>query len=89
MDEAMKALGKSVPTGGGTLAVWLIYGFAWAIAAVWLYAAIRPRYGAGPGTAARAAVAVWFFGCLLTSVAMWNMGLFPFSGLELVSKRRW
>ena len=31
------------------------------IAAVWLYAAIRPRYGAGPGTALCAGLAVWFF----------------------------
>jgi hypothetical protein len=84
MDEAMKALGKSVPTGGGTLAVWLIYGFAWAIAAVWLYAAIRPRYGPGPATAARAGLVAWFFCCLLSSVAMMNLGLFPFNPVEFV-----
>jgi len=81
-EETMRALGKTMPTGGSVLVVWLLYGFIWAIVAVWLYAAIRPRYGAGPATAARAAVAVWFFGCLLPGVAMWNMGLFPLSGLE-------
>ena len=82
-EATMQALGKTMPAGGSVLVVWLLYGFVWAIVAVWLYAAIRPRYGAGPGTAARAAVAAWFFGCLLPSVAMWNMGLLPFSGLEV------
>ena len=81
-EEMMKGLGKTMPTGGSVLLVWLLYGFAWAIVAVWLYAAIRPRFGPGPGTAARAAVVIWFFGCLLTSVAMWNMGLFPIGWLE-------
>lgn len=82
-EETMRALGKTMPTGGSVLTVWLLYGFIWAIVAVWLYAATRPRFGAGPGTAARAAVLVWFFSCLLPSIAMWNMGLFPFSGLEV------
>ena len=34
----------------------------------WLYAAIRPRYGAGPKTALCAGLFVWFLGYLLTSV---------------------
>jgi hypothetical protein len=33
--------------------------FALGIGAVWLYAAIRPRFGAGAKTAAIAGVAVW------------------------------
>jgi hypothetical protein len=32
------------------------------ISTMWLYAAIRPRYGPGPKTAALAGFAVWFFG---------------------------
>lgn len=82
--EMMKALGRTVPEGGGVLAVWLLWGFAWGIVAVWLYAAVRPRFGPGPGTAARVGVAAWFFCCLLSMVAMANMGLFPFNWLELV-----
>lgn len=35
--------------------------FAIGIATVWLYAAIRPRYGAGPKTALCAGLAVWLF----------------------------
>jgi len=81
--ELMKTLGKTMPQGGGVIMVWLLWGFAWGIVAVWLYAAIRPRYGPGPGTAARAGVGAWFFCCLLSMVAMMNLGIFPFSGLEL------
>jgi len=82
--EVMKSLGKAMPEGGSVIAVWLIWGFAWGIVAVWLYAAVRPRFGPGPGTAARVAVATWFFCCLLSMVAMANMGLIGFNGLELV-----
>jgi hypothetical protein len=83
MEAGMKALGRSVPMDGKTIAVWMILGFAIGIASVWLYAAIRPRYGAGAGTAARAGVAVWFFGSLVTTVVMVNMGLFPFNAVAV------
>ena len=84
METAMKALGKTVPQGGSTIAVWIALGFVIGIASVWLYAAIRPRYGAGPGTAARAGVAVWFFGSVVTTVVMVNMGLFVFNVLPVI-----
>lgn len=83
-EAAMSALGKAMPTGGSTMTVWILFGFAWGIAAVWLYAAIRPRFGPGARTGACAGVTAWFFGGFLGSVAMWNMGLFPFNGVELV-----
>jgi hypothetical protein len=80
---AMAALNKTMPTGGSTVAVWVIYGFVWAIAAVWLYAAIRPRFGPGAMTAIRAALTAWFFGSFLMGIAMWNLTLMPLSPLEL------
>ena len=80
----MKAIGRPFPAGGSTTAIWTLWGFAAGIAAVWLYAAIRPRYGAGAGTAARAGVAVWFFTWLLSMVAMQNMGVFPIAPVPLV-----
>jgi hypothetical protein len=84
MESGMKALGKSVPQDGKTIAVWVILGFVMGIASVWLYAAIRPRYGAGAGTAARAGFAVWFFGSLVCTVVIVNMGIFPFNALPVV-----
>jgi len=37
----------------------VVFAIAWGIATVWFYAAIRPRYGAGPKTAVIAALGVW------------------------------
>ena len=84
--EAMKALGKTMPEGGSTLVVWLIYGLVWGIAAVAVYAGFRPRFGPGAMTAIRAALVAWFFGTALTSVAMWNMTLLPISIVEIVGE---
>jgi hypothetical protein len=83
-EEAMKALGKTMPEGSAVMTTWIIWGFVAGIAAVWLYAAIRPRYGAGPATAIRAGIAVWVFGWLLSMIAMENLGVFPISALALV-----
>ena len=83
-DEAMKALGKTMPEAGGTILVWIVWGFLFGIAAVWLYAAIRPRYGAGAGTAVKAGVAAWFFSQLFSAIVFWNLGLFPFNPVVLV-----
>lgn len=74
---AMTALGRTMPTGGKVIAVWLVWGFLLGLGLVWLYAAIRPRYGAGPRTAVCAALAVWFFVSLLSSLAMCNLDLVP------------
>lgn len=38
------------------------------LAAIWLYAAIRPRFGAGAKTAIIAGLAVWFIGVFLPNV---------------------
>jgi hypothetical protein len=42
--------------------------FVIGVAAVWLYAAIRPRYGAGPRTAIVAGLAVWVLSHLWSGV---------------------
>ncbi|HEY3171411.1 MAG TPA: hypothetical protein VGK86_02440 [Thermoanaerobaculia bacterium] len=79
MAEAMRALGKdpaTVMTGSAVL-IWNILGFLTGIAAVWLYAAIRPRHGAGPKTAAIAGVGAWFIGRFLGALGEMNMGVFP------------
>jgi hypothetical protein len=77
LEDAMRSLNRTLPMTGGQTAVWVLFGFAIGIASVWLYAAIRPRYGPGAGTASRAAVAVWFFGSLLGAIGNANLGLFP------------
>ncbi len=49
-DAAMKALGRHLSMSA--IAVFIVGGFIGGIAAIWLYAAARPRFGAGPKTAA-------------------------------------
>ena len=82
-DAAFKALGKTMPEGGTTLVLWIVMGFVYGIAAVWGYAAIRPRYGAGVGTAVCTGVAVWFFSALYMAIVMTNLGVFALNWMGL------
>lgn len=65
------------PIGGRALVGFVVFGFALGIALIWLYAAIRPRFGAGPRTAVIAGAAVFFFAYLYPGLGMQLMGLFP------------
>jgi hypothetical protein len=74
---AMKVLGKGDFTTNQIIAFNVI-GLAYGVFAVWLYAAIRPRYGAGPRTAISAGLAVWVAGVLLPNAGLMGItGLFP------------
>lgn len=75
--QAMQALGKSPQISGSAIAVYNVWGFLAGIGAVWVYAAIRPRYGAGVGTAVRAGLATWVLAVLLANLANYPSGLFP------------
>jgi hypothetical protein len=49
--------------------IWFnVLGLLTGIAAIWIYAAIRPRFGAGAKTAIIAGLAVWFIGVFLPNV---------------------
>jgi hypothetical protein len=74
---AMRALGRPEQFSAGQIAAFVVWGFLVGIFAVWLYAEIRPHYGAGARTAAIAGFAVWFLGYLLAAVAPAVMQLFP------------
>jgi len=75
-NDGMLALGRSGI--GGTQIVWYdVLGLLGGIAAIWVYAGIRPRFGAGWKTALYAGLAVWFIGTLLPNVSfMYVPGLF-------------
>jgi len=59
--EAMLNLGRKAAAEPPPvhMVYYLAYDLAKALVGVWLYAAIRPRFGAGPRTAVIAAVATW------------------------------
>jgi hypothetical protein len=65
------------PVGGSAIGGFIAITFLVGIVTVWLYAAIRPRFGAGPGTAVIAALVVWFFAYFHQSAAMVLMGILP------------
>jgi hypothetical protein len=74
--EQMKKLGH--PDYSSTqLIEYNVIGFVCGFALIWLYAAIRPRFGAGVKTAIYAGLAFWFVGTLLPNLSfMWVSGLF-------------
>ena len=74
---AMQALGKTAEPTAVAMVVFYILGFLIGIFAVWLYAAIQPRYGAGPRTAVYAGLSVWLFAYLISSVAPMVLGILP------------
>ncbi len=72
--ETMAALGRS---GGGEVgqrgfAYFLLYDLLKGLIAIWLYAAARPRFGAGPATALLAAITLW-----LLVIPVPTIGLLP------------
>jgi hypothetical protein len=70
---AMKMLG--VQMRPHAIPMFLIIGFLTGIAAVWLYAAARPRYGAGAKTAFITALSVWVIGYILPNAGIWAAGI--------------
>jgi hypothetical protein len=54
-----------------------VMGLAIGLIAVWTYAAIRPRFGAGPKTAVYAALLTWVTGYVLMDLSPLITGMFP------------
>jgi hypothetical protein len=76
-DEGMKALGR-VNFSSNQWIGFNLLGLVNGIALIWIYAGIRPRFGAGAKTAVLAGLAVWVVGGLLPNLGfMWFGGLFP------------
>lgn len=65
------------PVGGNAIAMFVVLGFVLGIVLVWLYAAIRPRFGPGPQTAAKAGVVVWFLDYFCGAISFAVLGIFP------------
>ena len=75
-NDVMKAL--NLPMIGMNQILWFnIFGLVLGIAAVWTYAAIRPRFGAGAKTAVYAALLTWVTAYLLPDAFNMVSGIFP------------
>ena len=76
MAAAMQALGK--PPMADSLIPWFVFlDFLFGIFLVWVYAAIRPRFGAGPATAVKAGLVVWVAVGLFHALFEAPMGMMP------------
>lgn len=65
--DAMKALGRP-EISPSSIGAFNLMGLGIGIFAIWLYAAILARFGAGPKTAVGAGLATWIIGYLLPSI---------------------
>ena len=75
--SALEALGHPLSTMTfGDYAFAIVGSLVGGILAVWLYSAIRPRYGAGAKTAVCAGLFFWALGSLFPSISLGSMGLF-------------
>ncbi len=78
VEAAMQSLNRPA-AGGGEIARLVGLTFLVGVATVWLYAAIRPRFGAGVKTALTAGLAVWALVYFYSAVVGSTLGLFPAS----------
>lgn len=76
MKEALQA--RNVPPmGGGAMAYFALASLVIGIVLVWLYAAVLPRFGPGPGTALLVSALVWFLAYLLANASNVAYGFMP------------
>jgi hypothetical protein len=75
-EASLKALNLP-PVADQAVIVFIVGGFVLGVLLVWLYAAIRPRFGGGPKTALMSAAAVWFLGYAWPSLGMGLVGYMP------------
>jgi len=76
MEASLAAL--NLPSvGGEAIAVFTVGAFVLGLLLIWLYAAIRPRFGPGPKTAIIAALVLWLTAWAWPSLGQGLMGVFP------------
>jgi hypothetical protein len=76
MNAAMAALNRP-PIANSMIAWFVLLAFGLGIMTVWMYAAIRPRFGPGVRTAVCASLAIWGLAYLYPNIFIMIMNLFP------------
>ena len=75
--SVMETLGYPISETVGMYIISIIGCFVVGFIAVWLYAAIRPRFGAGAKTAIIAGFVFWILNGLLVYLSLSSLGMFP------------
>ncbi len=68
----------------GSMLFWVVYAFVLGLFVAYMYALVRPRWGAGPRTAICAGIMVWLLHTLLPTAGAANMGLVDLNFLGVV-----
>jgi hypothetical protein len=76
IEEANRKLNLPAP-GGAFIAKAVVLVFTLGIVAVFVYAAIRPRFGAGPKTGVLAGLVVWLLSFVYPSILNTAAGIIP------------
>jgi hypothetical protein len=77
MTAALEARGIALEMTAGILVASVFVSVITGLALMFFYAAARPRFGPGPGTAALVAVVFWAGGYLLSLIGYGMLGLYP------------
>jgi hypothetical protein len=84
MAAAMQAL--NLPAMSNSVIPWYVFvDFLFGIALVWVYAAIRPRFGAGPATAVKAGLISWVVFSVIRALFDWPSGMMPHNLMVIVT----
>ena len=84
-EAAMVALGlPPMAADAGAIVFFVVFDIVAGLAAVWIYAGIRPRFGAGAMTAAYAGLVTWLLLILLPNGFIMSTGLLPANLLTIV-----
>jgi hypothetical protein len=83
METALEAHGLAMEMTAGTWVSTIVVSLIAGLVLVFFYAAMRPRFGPGPRTAAIAAVALWAGGYLLSLIGYGMIGMYPGSMLTI------
>ncbi len=77
LQDAMAAINRPQAMSGSAVAVYLLWGLLVGVLAVWVYAAVRPRFGAGCRTAVRTGLMLWLLIYVQSTVTAVPMNIMP------------
>jgi hypothetical protein len=79
LESWMHEAGSLLHSPGQTVAMslWSLMCLIYGLVGMWIYAGIRPRYGAGPKTALLAGLALWVVSKLAMALDLFALGIMP------------
>src|SRR5258706_4239289 len=85
-DMAAATQALTLPVMSNIVIPWYVFvDFLFGIALVWVYAAIRPRFGAGPATAVKAGLIGWLVFNVIRALFDWPSGMMPHNLMVIVT----